>query len=330
MANYREFHLKHTIMVPHKKPNPPYDYDLEKEIASLKHYRESKQNRSIPAKSAQNLLVATWNLTNMGLQERTNNDYQLMAEIISWFDLVAVQEIASDLSGFRKLMSFLPAYSTVVSDPGGNDERLGFIYNNSAVKLLEMIGEVAVPPSDHRYIRMQTVSGLFTGFDRNPYIASFRAGNLEFLMVSVHLYFGGKQWYNTDRRTLETYAVARWGDLRRKSDSSYSKNIVILGDFNLEKKDPNDTVFKALKSRGLLLPIHTSKVGSNLSGDREYDQLAFFPGDMNSKFTGNSGVFDFDGGIFADAWQNRPGDFRDIIKFHMADHRPLWAEFNVE
>jgi len=317
-------------MVPHKKPNPPYEYDLEKELISLRNYRDSKQDRSIPAKSAQNLLVATWNLTNMGLQERTDNDYQLMAEIISWFDLIAVQEIAIDLTGFRKLMSFLPNYSTVVSDPGGNHERLGFIYDKNKVNLQEMIAEVAVPPADHRYIRMKTVSGIFTGFDRNPYIASFRAGNLDFVMVSVHLYFGGKAWYYKDRRTLETYAVARWGDLRRKSDSSYSKNIMILGDFNLEKKDENDPVYKALKSKGLLLPVHTSKVGSSLGGDKEYDQVAFFPGEMKSKFSGNSGVFDFDGGIFADAWNNRPDDFKDIIKYHIADHRPLWAEFNIE
>lgn len=317
-------------MVPHKKPNPSFDYNFEKEVNALRKYRDSKQDRSIPAKSSQNLLVATWNLTNMGLQERTDNDYRLMAEIISWFDLIAVQEIAIDLSGFRKLMSFLPTYSPVVSDPGGNKERLGFIYNREKVKLQEMIGEVAVPPADHRYIRMKTVSGIFTGFDRNPYIASFRAGQLDFVMVSVHLYYGGKSWYYKDRRTLETYAVARWGDLRRKSDTSYSKNIMILGDFNLEKKDPKDPVYKALKSKGLLLPVHTSKVGSNLGGDYEYDQVAFFPGDMKSKFTNNSGVFDFDGGIFADAWKNRQDDFQDIIKYHIADHRPLWAEFSIE
>jgi hypothetical protein len=227
-------------------------------------------------------------------------------------------------------MSYLPSYSTIVSDPGGNDERLGFIYDTQKVSLLEMIGEVAVPPSDHRFIRMKTVSGLFTGFDRNPYIASFRVGNLDFVMVSVHLYYGSSAWFNTDRRTLETYAVARWGDLRRSSDTSYSKNIIILGDFNLEKKNSNDPVYKALKSRGLVLPVHTSKIGSNLNGDMEYDQISFFPGDMKTRYTGKKGVFDFDGGIFANAWKNRPDDFQKIIKFHIADHRPLWIEFKIE
>ena len=317
-------------MVPHAKPNPAYTYNLDSEISALRNYRNSSEDRQIPEKGPGNLLVATWNLTNLGLQERTEKDYKLMAEILSWFDLIAVQEIATNLDGFRQLISLLPGYSTVVSDPGGNDERLGFIYNKNKVNLLEMIGEVAVPPSDHRYIRMKTVSGTFTGFDRNPYIASFRSGNMEFVIVSVHLYYGSNAWYHKDRRTLETYSIARWGDLRRKSDASYSKNIIILGDFNLEKKDPNDPVYKALKKKGLLLPVHTTRAGSNLAGDKEYDQIAFFPGKMNSKFTGKQGVFDFDGCLFADAWNNRRDDFHSIIKYHIADHRPLWAEFNIE
>jgi exonuclease III len=318
-------------MVPHKKPNPDIIYNIDQELASLINYKLNAPGRAIPSKSQYTLLAATWNLTNLGLQERLDSDYRLMAEIISWFDLIAVQEIAIDLSGFRKLMSYLPGYSSVVSDPGGNDERLGFIYNKDKVSLLEMVGEVAVPPSDHRYIRMKTVSGVFTGFDRNPYIAAFKSGNLEFVMVSVHLYYGGKAWYYKDRRTLETYAVARWGDLRRKSNISYSQNIIILGDFNLEKKDENDKVYKALKNRGMILPVHTSRTGSNLDGDQEYDQIGFFPGPMNSKFTNQSGVFDFDGGIFANAWNSLDeNQFQDIIKYHIADHRPLWAEFSTD
>jgi hypothetical protein len=65
-------------------------------------------------------------------------------------------------------------------------------------------------------------------------------------------------------------------------------------------------------------------------GDKEYDQIAFFPGTIKKRFTGNAGVFDFDGGIFKSAWDNRRADFQDIIKFHVADHRPLWAEFNIQ
>jgi endonuclease/exonuclease/phosphatase family metal-dependent hydrolase len=317
-------------MVPHPKPTPPYSYDIDEELDALVEYRNTAEGRQIPAKSDETLLIATWNLTNFGLQERYDSDYHLMSEIISWFDIVAVQEIAEDLNGLRKVLNNLQSYRAVVSDPGGNDERLGFIYNRDKVKLMELVGEVAVPPSDHRYIRMKNVSGTFTGFDRNPYLSAFEVGNIQFIVVSVHLYFGKNRWFDIDRRTLETFAIARWAHLRHKSSLSYSSNIFVLGDFNLEKRAKKDKVFKALKSKGLFLPDHTTKTGSNLEGDKEYDQIAFFPGTIKKRFTGNAGVFDFDGGIFKKAWDIRRTDFQSIIKFHIADHRPLWAEFNIQ
>lgn len=317
-------------MIPHDRPDPPFQYDLNTEIAALRHYRDTKEHRQIPSKAPNNLLIATWNLTNLGLQQRNSDDYRLMAEIISWFDIVAVQEIAEDLLGLRQLLAHLPAYKAIVSDPGGNNERLGFIYEKDKVELLELVGEVAVPPSQHRYIRLRDVSGTFTGFDRNPYICSFKAEDFTFMLVSVHLYYGKNRWYDIDRRTLETFAVARWAKQRQESDLSYCQNVVVLGDFNLEKRSENDRVYRALRQKGLKLPNHSTRIGSNLEGDKEYDQIAFLPGPSEGHLTGNSGVFDFDGGLFQSAWVNRQPDFKDIVKFHVADHRPLWTQFSIQ
>ncbi|HEV2070903.1 MAG TPA: hypothetical protein VGR26_14015, partial [Acidimicrobiales bacterium] len=55
-------------------------------------------------------------------------------------------------------------------------------------------------------------------------------------------------------RRLETYAVARWADLRRRSRHAVTTDVVALGDFNLPKAEPGDPVFEALTSRGLHLP----------------------------------------------------------------------------
>ena len=148
-------------------------------------------------------------------------------------------------------------------------------------------------------------------------------------MVCVHLFFGSNSWSDVDRRMLETYAVARWCNLRRRTDKAYSQNIIVLGDFNLPKRDENDRIFQALKSRGLELPDHTSKIGSSLKDDKDYDQICFFPGPVKKRFTKKSNVFDFDGGLFQEAWETRREEFEKIIKFHVADHRPLWAEFEI-
>ena len=315
-------------MVPHEQENPSFTYDLETERQAL---LATKTLRGIPQKSVDKLLTATWNLTNFGLQNRKDDDFSLMAEVIGWFDLIAIQEIADSLSHLRLLMNHLPAsYRVILSDIGGNDERAGFLYDSSRVARLELSAEVAIPPSDQRYIRMRGVSGAFKGFDRNPYAVAFRAGTLEFTAVSVHLFFGSHAYYDEDRRALEAYALSRWADQRHKAAGAYSRNILVLGDLNLPIRDNTSNVYKALKAKRLILPQHSTSMGSNLAGDKDYDQVAFHAGGMQNAYTGNSGVFDFDHTpFFVDAWNLDQDYFNAAVKYHIADHRPLWAEFDI-
>ncbi len=315
-------------MVPHDQENPVFTYALATERQAL---LSTKALRGVPQKAENKLLTATWNLTNFGLQNRTDDDFTLMAEVIDWFDLVAVQEIGDDLGHLRLLMNHLPTtYAVILSDIGGNYERAGFLYDSSKVTRLELAAEVAIPPSDQRYIRMRGVSGAFKGFDRNPYAVAFRAGALEFTAVSVHLFFGSHAYCDEDRRALEAYALARWADQRHKAPGAYSQNILVMGDLNLPIRDDSSTVYKALKAKRLILPQHSTSLGSNLAGDKHYDQVAFHAGGMQDAYTGNSGVFDFDHApFFAGAWSSSHDYFNAAVKYHIADHRPLWAEFNI-
>jgi endonuclease/exonuclease/phosphatase family metal-dependent hydrolase len=315
-------------MIPHEKENPAFTYTLATERQAL---LGTKTLRGIPSKTANSLLTATWNLTNFGVQARTADDLALMAEVVGWFDLIAIQEVADDLSQLRTLMSHLPvSYRVIVSDIGGNDERAGFLYDSAKLKRLELAAEVAIPPSDQQNIRMKGVSGSFKGFDRNPYLVAFQAGTLVFTAVSTHLYYGSDYYFDEDRRALEAFALARWADQRHKATGAYSQNILVTGDFNLPKLDTSGNVYKALTAKGLILPQHSTSMGSSLGGDKYYDQLAFHAGGMQNAYAGNSGVFDFDHTpFFAGAWNRSPDYFNTTVKYHIADHRPLWAEFNI-
>ena len=82
-------------MPPFPKPKFPYKFVLQEEIAALGHYRDNKDGRSIPKKSKNRLLVATWNIANLGLQKRKPSHYRLIAELISWFDMVAARPAVS-------------------------------------------------------------------------------------------------------------------------------------------------------------------------------------------------------------------------------------------
>jgi endonuclease/exonuclease/phosphatase family metal-dependent hydrolase len=184
-----------------------------------------------------------------------------------------------------------------------------------------------------QHIKLKGVAQKFNGFDRNPYLATFQVSPTNsFLLVNVHLYFGSdKNAKDIQRRALETFAVARWADLRRKSEFSFTREIVALGDFNMPKKDEKDPIFKALTSKGLELPAHTSEVGSNLNSDKHYDQIAFFPGQTKNCFQ-QMGVFDFDMAVFKALWDdpNRTeAEFKGYVRYFISDHRPLWMELVV-
>src|SRR5918998_3985417 len=142
-------------MPPFPKPAFSYEYRLSSQIDALRRYRDTKPGRAIPDKRAERLLVATWNVANLGVQERREKDHLLIAEIVSWFDLVALQEVNNDLSGLRAIHRHLPrSFRLLFSDAAGNEERMAFIYDSDKVTLLEEVGEVAIPPSDISLIRL--------------------------------------------------------------------------------------------------------------------------------------------------------------------------------
>jgi endonuclease/exonuclease/phosphatase family metal-dependent hydrolase len=316
---------------PFPKPRFDYSYDLAREVAALRDYRKHKPGRQIPAKGKGRLLVGTWNVANLGVQDRLDSDYALIAEVASWFDLVAVQEVNDDLRGIEAIHSHLPSrYDLLFSDASGNRERQAFLYDSRKVSRLREVGRVAIPPSQLPKIAVAGATTAFAGFDRGPYLASFESGAFRFALLNVHLFYGSEAPADLDRRTLETFAVAWWADRTHRDKKSYVGDVVPLGDFNLPKAAPGDRIFDALVALGLTTPSHSSQIGSAIASDNQYDQIAFFPGSTKDRFTGACNVFDFDGALFQDLWAQRtPVQFRAYTRFHISDHRPLWAEFTT-
>jgi len=97
-------------------------------------------DREVPQKTATDtLLLATWNIREFG-NNRRKESLHYIAEIISRFDLVAVQEVAGNLQGLQDLVSLLNLnwdYFVTDSTDGsaGGNERMAFIYDKSKKKL---------------------------------------------------------------------------------------------------------------------------------------------------------------------------------------------------
>ena len=316
-------------------PRPKWDADFPIDVAREREaLRAHATLRGIPARAAGKLLLATWNVANLGVQKRGAEDHSLLAEIISWFDIVAVQEVNDKLSGLRAVMAELPSeYRVLFSEASGNQERVAFIYDATIVQQLEKVGRLSIPPAQLRHIKLPGSANTFEGFDRGPYMAAFAAGAFRFLLVSVHLYFGSDSQADMDRRALETIAVARWADKRRQSPNAYVSDIIALGDFNLPKLADNDPIYKALTSRGLALPDEEARRvsqigGTSLGGLNHYDQIALFPAATTE--LEQIDVFDFERPMFRDVFEQKTlVQFLAYTRFHISDHRPLWAQFKI-
>lgn len=103
---------------------------------------------------ARTLRIGTWNLREFGGGKfggrNTFEPLFYMAEIISNFDIAAIQEVRGNLNEFQKLRSILgfdwDYLATDVTDgDAGNGERMVFLYNRRRAQFHNIAGELTLP-----------------------------------------------------------------------------------------------------------------------------------------------------------------------------------------
>ncbi|NOT51922.1 MAG: endonuclease/exonuclease/phosphatase, partial [Chitinophagaceae bacterium] len=118
-----------------------------------------KIKAEVPGKTLnETLLLATWNIREFdspAYGKRMTEALYYIAEIISAFDLVAVQEIREDLSALDDLMKVLGdhwdyMFSDVTEGSQGNKERTAFIYDTRKVNPAGLVGEIVFPPLEKK------------------------------------------------------------------------------------------------------------------------------------------------------------------------------------
>ena len=105
----------------------------------------------LPPKIADvNLLIASWNIKEFGhTTQRLYESYFYIAEILSHFDLVIIQEIKSGLDDLYRVMSILgPGWKYLVNDitegTKGNSERSAYLFNAKRVEFAGLAGEIVL------------------------------------------------------------------------------------------------------------------------------------------------------------------------------------------
>lgn len=307
--------------------------DINKQTAKgLLALRERIKTAKIPpSKLDETLNIAVWNIREFGKKKRRVDSIHYLAEIVGQFDLVAVVELRENLEDIGRMLPILGPYWRLIyndagSDRGSNGERIGFLYDKRAVTFNGFAAE-ADPPKFKKgteYLPIQS-------FWRNPYAASFRAGNFDFITVAVHVRWGEE----IEARRKEIELVAKWAKGKAKANFAEDRDLILMGDFNIPKLD--DPLYKALLSTGMKIPKQLRDLtwgdrvigGTNLGMNARYDQIAHFLKDDERQIRAGGTVAFYDDDIIKDLYPGT-GMTREEFTYQMSDHLPLWIQINTD
>ena len=294
---------------------------ISPEIAKgLKVLRARIAQAQVPSsKLDETLNIATWNIREFGKKARSAAAIHYIAEILGEFDLVSISELRDNLGDLGRVIDILGPYWRVIysdaqEDAGGNDERIGFLYDKRAVAFTGFAASATPPRTKVGELYLPQF-----GWWREPFMASFSAGLFDFVLLSAHA-----QWGTPAGRIAELKSLAEWVDLKKKEKTCEDKDLIVVGDFNIETPDQ----LAALTSKGLQLPaaLKGKTYGTNLAQNKRYDQILHYA-DYPQSFSNQAGVVDFYTGGTKDLF---PDLDKTAFTFQMSDHLPLWMQINTD
>lgn len=312
--------------------------------------RAALSDGSLPDRTAKDrLLFATWNIRELGrssrgLGFRMDESYAYIAEILSHFDVIAIQEL-KDRSALTKLLALLgddykAEFSFVAPGNSGNRERQGFIYDTRKVAF----GDISTT------IVFETIkdSGSSTGQpSRPPFLAEFIVNGRKLFAVTTHVYFG---------RSTGPYFERRLGEIEQMAsglDSTFERNfpahpVIFAGDMNVSQPDGRE--MEKLTSNGFETTDYLRSAPTNLQQNRPYDQIMIRSKTAAKMPIGKAGVSNAFEHVFRlEDWEDyriemkkgtsansnsrlsEEGRFKRYYRtYQISDHHLKWAEFRID
>jgi endonuclease/exonuclease/phosphatase family metal-dependent hydrolase len=290
-----------------------------------------------PRNEQESFHLVSWNIRDFGGHRlnpspRTHESMLYIAEVISAFDLVAVQEVNEDMTDFETVMRLLgPRWNYIITDQSGNMERLAFVYDTRKILFRHVAGEIVLPVKKGKNPIQ---------FNRTPFMVAFQAGWFKFNICTVHIYYGNAK--NLAPRKREISEIANFFTNRQKKDG---ETYILLGDFNI--LNPKDPTMDALLGGGFTVPNELRKPTALASGNY-YDQIALRAREKIVQIE-KAGCFHWQDYVFRDevdyatykplmpktTKNGKPAKidlaaYKKWRTWQMSDHLPLWTEIKMD
>ena len=304
------------------------------------------------------LLIATWNLryfdsNRLGHGPRLRESLYYIAEIVSAFDLIALQEIGRNMEALETILAILgPGWDYIATDTidgkTGAEERMAFVFRQSKVMFRKVAGEIVLPGGQAVAPRAGLSDPRRAGelaFRRTPFLAAFQSGGFKFNLCTLHFSYEGLKAADLERHLAQIEMTARF--LRERRDRE-REEYILLGDFGAGA--PSDLVAQVLQRHVFNVPEGLTRRRAQLDAAHYYDQIAFRIAEDRMELAGCGGFRYFDA-VFRDndedfaayrelmpeekandLWNGGPRDYyaKQWRTWQMSDHLPLWVELTVD
>ena len=248
--------------------------------------------------------LAAWNIRIFSNNSRNNDELRHIAKVLIDYDFIAIVELRDEIVLMRTeavLADMGRDYDYVMSPPVGAKvkERYAFLFDPQMVRVIED-GEVFPDPND--------------AFLREPYFATFKAGEFDFTAIAVHVIWGD----SVNQRRREVQELANVYQAVQAADDT-EQDVILLGDFN---RNPDDqSAYGPLLSIQSMEHLFQLPQKSHIKDTSLYDNI-FFQTRHVTEYTGDSGIERYDETLF--------GNNDKAASLAVSDHRPVWGTFRID
>ena len=252
------------------------------------------------------LRLAAWNIRIMSDRSRDDGELHKIAQTLIDYDFIAIVELRDEmvLKRTQKILSQMGKMYDYEFSPAvgrGSKERYAFLYKSKLVNVVRH-GELYPDAADGK-----------DDFSRDPYWATFRAGEFDFSVIAVHVIWGDR----VGPRKAEVSALA---DVYRyvQEANGAEEDVLLVGDFN---RNPNDAEsYSRIMSIPSMTRLFELPQKSHIRDSSLYDNI-YFQTDALTEYLGRCGIDRFDETDF--------GNDDKAANLAVSDHRPIWAVFSM-
>lgn len=243
------------------------------------------------------ITIASFNIQNFGRSKSQKPDVmEILCEIVNDYDICAIQEV-SDITE-QTIPKFIQKlgqdYTHITGERVGRGEKeqYSFVYNT---KTVEQLGK------SYTYSDDEDV------FSREPFIAHFKSGNFDFVLINIHTQPSNAK---AEIDALDNVVL----DARKKFPGE--KDFIVLGDYNADGTYFDEDGESQLKKEEYTWIIPNSADTTVATSSNTYDRIVVTSGCLED---------------YANKWEVR--DFKKEFRLspektkEISDHYPIWALF---